>query len=82
MRFEATHFTVVFMEISPAQWRAARALFNWTQDKLAVKTAAKTIRGFESGRRNPLGVTRAAIKQALEQAGIEFLDGDGVQIKR
>jgi hypothetical protein len=42
----------------------------------------KTIRGFESGRRNPLGVTRAAIKQALEQAGIEFLDGDGVRIKR
>ena len=44
--------------------------------------ALKTIRGFESGRRNPLGVTRAAIKQALEQAGIEFLDGDGVRIKR
>jgi transcriptional regulator with XRE-family HTH domain len=66
------------MEISPAQCRAARALLNWTQDKLAVKTgvALKTIRGFESGRRNPLGVTRAAIKQALEQAGIEFLDGD------
>ena len=53
--------------------------------KLAVKTgmALKTVRGFESGRRNPLGVTRrAAIKQALEQAGIEFLDGDGVRIKR
>jgi transcriptional regulator with XRE-family HTH domain len=65
------------MEISPAQCRAARALLNWTQDKLAVKTgvALKTIRGFESGRRKPLGVTRAAIKQALEQAGIEFLDG-------
>ena len=45
--------------------------------------ALKTVRGFESGRRNPLGVTRrAAIKQALEQAGIEFLDGDGVRIKR
>jgi len=72
------------MEISPAQCRAARALLNWTQDKLAVKTgvALKTIRGFESGRRKPLGITRAAIKQALEQAGIEFLDGDGVKIKR
>jgi hypothetical protein len=38
-------------------------------------------RGFESGRRNPLGVTRSAIKQALEQAGIEFLDGGGVKIR-
>ena len=72
------------MEISPAQCRAARALLNWTQDKLAVKTgvALKTIRGFENERRKPLGVTRAAIKQALEQAGIEFLDGDGVRMKK
>ena len=44
--------------------------------------ALKTIRGFENSRRKPLGVTRSAIKQALEQAGIEFLDGDGVKIKR
>ncbi len=56
------------MEISPAQCRAARALLNWTRDKLAVKTvvALKTIRGFENERQKPLGVTRAAIKQALE----------------
>jgi len=59
------------MEISLAQCGAARALLNWAQDKLAAKTgvALKTIRGFESGLRNPLGVTRAAIKQAQEQAG-------------
>ena len=60
------------------------APLNGAQDKLAVKTGVvlKTIRGFESGRRNPLGGTRAAIKQALEQAGIEFLDGDGVRTKK
>jgi hypothetical protein len=53
-------------------------------EKLAVKTgvALKTIRGFENERRKPLGVTRAAIKQALEQAGIEFLDGDGARMRK
>jgi len=84
LRFKATHFSVFSWKISPAQCRAARALLNWTQDKLAVKTgvALKTIRGFENERRKPLGVTRAAIKQALEQAGIEFLDGDGVRMRK
>ncbi len=72
------------MEISPAQCRAARALLNWTQETLAVRTgvALKTIRAFENERTKPLGVTRAAIKQALEKAGIEFLDGDGLRLKK
>jgi DNA-binding XRE family transcriptional regulator len=72
------------MEISPAQCRAARALLNWNQKTLADKTgvALKTVRAFETGRTKPLGVTRAAIKQALEKAGVEFLDGDGVRLRR
>lgn len=72
------------MEISPAQCRAARALLNWTQDTLAVKTgvALKTVRAFETERTKPLGVTRAAIKQALEKAGVEFLNGDGVRLRK
>jgi DNA-binding XRE family transcriptional regulator len=72
------------MEISPAQCRAARALLGWTQETLALKTgvALKTVRTFENERRKPLGVTRAAIKQALERAGIEFLDADGVRLKK
>jgi DNA-binding XRE family transcriptional regulator len=72
------------MEISPAQCRAARALLNWTQDTLAVKTgvALKTIRAFENERTKPLGVTRAAIKQALEKGGIEFFEGEGLRLKK
>ena len=72
------------MEISPAQCRAARALLNWTQETLAGKVgvALKTIRDFETGRRKPLAIVRAAIKQALEEAGIEFLNGDGLRVKR
>jgi hypothetical protein len=48
----------------------------------SVGVAVKTIRGFESGRRKPLGITRAAIRQALEQAGIEFLSNDGLRLKK
>ena len=44
--------------------------------------ALKTIRAFENERTKPLGVTRAAIKQALEKAGIEFLDSDGLRLRR
>lgn len=82
--FKATQFTVQLMDISPAQCRAARALLGWNQEKLAAKVgvAVKTIRSFEGERRKPLGVTRAAIKQALEQAGIEFLNGDGLRLKK
>jgi DNA-binding XRE family transcriptional regulator len=72
------------MDISPAQCRAARALLNWTQETLAVKTgvALKTVRAFENGRTKPLGITRAAIKQALEKAGIEFFPDDGLRLKK
>ncbi len=72
------------MEISPAQCRAARALLNWTQETLARKVgvALKTVRDFETGRRKPLQIVRSSIKQALEQAGIEFLDSDGLRLKK
>ncbi|MGO8777398.1 MAG: helix-turn-helix domain-containing protein [Rhodomicrobium sp.] len=72
------------MEISPAQCRAARALLNWTQETLAGKVgvALKTVRDFETGRRKPLTIVRSSIKQALEQAGIEFLDSDGLRLKK
>ena len=72
------------MEISPGQCRAARALLNWTQETLANKVgvALKTIRDFENERRRPLNIVRTSIKQAFEQAGIEFFDDDGLRLKR
>jgi hypothetical protein len=42
---------------------------------LETGMALKTVRAFETGRTKPLGITRAAFKQALEKAGVEFLDG-------
>ena len=72
------------MEISPAQCRGARGLLDWTQGDLAKKVgvALRTIRDFESGKRKPLAIVRSSIKQALEEAGIELLDGDGLRLKK
>jgi DNA-binding XRE family transcriptional regulator len=72
------------MEISPAQCRGARGLLDWTQADLAKKVgvALRTVRDFESGKRKPLTIVRSSIKQALEEAGIEFLDGDGLRLKK
>jgi DNA-binding XRE family transcriptional regulator len=72
------------MEISPAQCRGARGLLDWTQADLAKKVgiALRTVRDFESGKRKPLQIVRSSIKQALEEAGIEFLGEDGLRLKK
>jgi DNA-binding XRE family transcriptional regulator len=72
------------MEISPGQCRAARALLNWTQEMLANKVgvALKTVRDFENERRKLLNIIRSSIKQAFEQAGIEFFEDDGLRLKK
>jgi hypothetical protein len=40
------------------------------------------VRDFESGKRKPLQIVRSSIKQALEEAGIEFLGDDGLRLKK
>jgi DNA-binding XRE family transcriptional regulator len=72
------------MEITPAQCRGARGLLDWTQADLAKKVgiALRTVRDFESGKRRPLQIVRSSIKQALEEAGIEFLGDDGLRLKK
>lgn len=64
--------------ITPAQSRAARALINWSQPQLAEAsgTGVSTIRDFETGKRTPIANNLAAIRAALESAGIVF-EGDG-----
>ncbi|WP_332844176.1 helix-turn-helix domain-containing protein [Roseomonas populi] len=65
--------------MTPAQCRAARALLNWSQDQLeaAAKVARKTIADFEREARTPYDRTLAAIRTALEAAGVEFISEDG-----
>lgn len=60
----------------PEQSRAARAWLDWSQDDLAAKAnvSLSTVRDFEKGRRVPIGNNLAAMKAALESAGIAFVD--------
>lgn len=76
--------------LTPAQSRAARALINWSQPQLAEAsgTGVSTIRDFETGKRTPIANNLAAIRAALEKAGVQFLDdgqtagGVGVALRK
>jgi transcriptional regulator with XRE-family HTH domain len=76
------------MCITPEQCRAARGLIGWSQGDLesAAKVARKTLVDFERGARTPYLRTLAAIRTALEAAGVEFIPenggGAGVRLKR
>jgi len=63
----------------PEQSRAARAWLDWSQEELAAKASVSlsTVRDFEKGRRDPIPNNLAAMKAALESAGIAFVDDDG-----
>ena len=65
------------------QCRAARALVNWSQDRLAdlAGVSVTTIRNFERGASVPVRNNLAAIRAALEAAGVEFTDGDAPGVR-
>jgi transcriptional regulator with XRE-family HTH domain len=73
--------------VTSAQIRAARALLNWTVRDLAESAGVhrNTITRAETDSTGP-GTARAAIRAALESAGVEFLEenggGPGVRLKR
>lgn len=76
--------------LHPAQIRAARALLGWSQDDLAevADVGVATVRRIEVLEK-PAGnvATLVRIQDALEKAGILFLDADrkvgfGVRLKR
>ena len=67
--------------LSSPQIRAARALIRWTAEGLSRQSAVslRTIRRAELAERET-SMTAAndlAIRQALETAGVEFIDGNG-----
>jgi transcriptional regulator with XRE-family HTH domain len=72
--------------MTPEQCRAARAMLNWSQDKLAEasKISVITVRTFELGKSKPQQSTMYLMRQALEQEGIEFTNGDapGVRLRK
>jgi len=66
-------------DILPAQVRAARGLVSWSQEDLAeaAKVGLSTVRDFEAGRRRPMRNNLAAIRTALEAAGVQFIPENG-----
>ncbi len=63
--------------MTPEQCRAARAWLEWPQDQLAkaANVGVSTVRDFEAGRREPTRNNLAAMKVALENGGVSFVDG-------
>lgn len=78
---------MAFLHLTAAHMKAARALLDWNQDRLAKESglAASTIRRLETG-----GIGKASmeniekISMALEAVGIEFFNGGepGVRLRK
>jgi transcriptional regulator with XRE-family HTH domain len=60
--------------ILPAQIRAGRGLLDWSRDDLAraAGVAPRTVAGLERGEHTPKPATVAALRGALEAAGVRF----------
>ena len=71
--------------ITPGQCRAARALLDWSQERLSEqsKVGAKTIVDFEQDKRKPFARTIRDLRESFEAAGIEFTNGNtpGLRLK-
>ncbi|MDS7596768.1 helix-turn-helix transcriptional regulator [Agrobacterium tumefaciens] len=63
------------MMLTPEQCRAARALLDWSQQKLAdtSKIAVVTVHAFEAGQSTP-DQAITALMQVLQAGGISFID--------
>lgn len=70
--------------MTPSQCRAGRALIRISQTELAARVGLdrKTITLFEAAGRNMLRDNANAVRAALEEAGVEMIDGDrpGVRV--
>jgi predicted transcriptional regulator len=69
--------------MTPAQCRAARALVDMSQAKLAdaAIVPATLIADYEAGTAAPRASALMAIKAALERSGVEFIEG-GVKLRK
>jgi transcriptional regulator with XRE-family HTH domain len=72
--------------MTPEQSRAARGWLNWSQGELAVRAgvAKNTVYLFEAGKRTPTADSLAALRRAIEAAGVRLvfdrLNGSAVGI--
>ena len=78
----------MLIRLKPAQCRGARALLDMTQPELAeaARLGLSTIVDFERRRRQVSEDAVVAIQNALERAGVEFIDenggGAGVRLRK
>ncbi|MBY0135563.1 XRE family transcriptional regulator [Paracoccus yeei] len=76
------------MVVTPAQVRMARAALNWSLNDLAGAAGVhrNTISNFETGKFAGSDQALAAIRSALEDAGVIFIDengeGAGVRLRK
>ena len=70
---------VTLSAINPAQVRAVRGLLDWTRDKLAAASGVpkRTLVRLEHAGVQSRGSTVAAVREALEEAGVEFIPSNG-----
>ena len=73
------------MQITGRQLAAARSLLDWSQGQLALAADVdkQTIQNWESGRHMPREETISRVRRAIEDRGVEFLNGGqpGVRYK-
>ena len=71
------------MTITTAQMRGARGLLNWSQSELSKRTGISTtsIGNIEAGNTQARESTLKIIRQAFENAGIEFIGTEGMRKK-
>ena len=68
--------------ITTAQIRAGRGLLKWTQATLAHQSAisAVTLNMIENETVKPRASTLSAIRHALEQAGVQMVEENGIGV--
>lgn len=73
--------TMLVNALGARQIKAARALLDWSQEDLALaaQLSIATIRKLELGYISPRLSTTSVIRRAIETAGLEFIDPDGVR---
>jgi len=66
------------------QIKAARAILGWSQEQLAAAAglSVATIHNLERGMISPRSATTLVVRQAVEKAGLEFIDPEGVRRRR
>jgi ribosome-binding protein aMBF1 (putative translation factor) len=69
--------------ITRAQFRAARALLDWSRSKLGDKAgySLPTVQRVEKGGAKVSDEVRQRLKETLEAAGVEFIDGDAPGVR-